>query len=68
MMFFRLKEVGSIIGIELDLDNQWPLLLGMNIGVGGLKSEALWHGYGGYGGSPVNYGGISSPNLATNVI
>ena len=44
MMFFRLKEVGSIIGIELDLDNQRPLLLGMNIGVGGLKSEALWHG------------------------
>ena len=38
-----------------------------------MKSEAaLWHlnqaSYAGYGGSPVSYGSISSPNLAANVI
>ena len=41
---------------------------GLNLG--GMKSESLWHhaGYAGYGSSPVNYGSIASPNLATNVI
>ena len=35
------------------------------INLGGMKAESLWHsGYAAYGGSPVNYGSMSSPNLA----
>ena len=51
---------------EKSVENSFNItfyFLGINLG--GMKSESLWHsGYSAYGGSPVNYGAMSSPNLA----